>query len=182
RQLIQIFQRFSRDRAVQQDHVTPVLLRHVAIRGNEAVDSSIMSVGDDAAVASRVVRQAVPEAKAVLCGRNSFRIFHSCDAVRLHQLDVPRFAASQKELHELGQFAWRSLHIAGRAQVDVLVSNGARRIALVDRKSTRLNSSHVAISYAVFCLKKKRIKSMLSTRRLSAREENLLRNEDITSW
>src|SRR5690625_5607782 len=26
--------------------------------------------------------------------------------------------------------------------------------ALVDRKSTRLNSSHVAISYAVFCLKK----------------------------
>src|SRR5690625_6696031 len=26
-----------------------------------------------------------------------------------------------------------------------------------DRKSTRLNSSHVAISYAVFCLKKKRI-------------------------
>src|SRR5439155_17229569 len=27
--------------------------------------------------------------------------------------------------------------------------------ARVDRKSTRLNSSHVAISYAVFCLKKK---------------------------
>src|SRR5437660_6416797 len=27
----------------------------------------------------------------------------------------------------------------------------------VDRKSTRLNSSHVAISYAVFCLKKKKI-------------------------
>src|SRR5690625_6612554 len=26
-----------------------------------------------------------------------------------------------------------------------------------DRKSTRLNSSHVAISYAVFCLKKKNI-------------------------
>src|SRR5690625_5512278 len=27
-----------------------------------------------------------------------------------------------------------------------------------DRKSTRLNSSHVAISYAVFCLKKKKIR------------------------
>src|SRR5690625_5453358 len=26
-----------------------------------------------------------------------------------------------------------------------------------DRKSTRLNSSHVAISYAVFCLKKKKV-------------------------
>src|SRR5437868_8079826 len=29
--------------------------------------------------------------------------------------------------------------------------------APVDRKSTRLNSSHVSISYAVFCLKKKNI-------------------------
>src|SRR5439155_10420818 len=27
---------------------------------------------------------------------------------------------------------------------------------VLDRKSTRLNSSHVAISYAVFCLKKKK--------------------------
>src|SRR5437868_12082728 len=30
-----------------------------------------------------------------------------------------------------------------------------------DRKSTRLNSSHVSISYAVFCLKKKKIHYML---------------------
>src|SRR5207253_7980146 len=29
-------------------------------------------------------------------------------------------------------------------------------LGYVDRKSTRLNSSHVAISYAVFCLKKKK--------------------------
>src|SRR5690349_23434168 len=29
------------------------------------------------------------------------------------------------------------------------------RVAILDRKSTRLNSSHVEISYAVFCLKKK---------------------------
>src|SRR5690625_6741444 len=29
------------------------------------------------------------------------------------------------------------------------------KIPSIDRKSTRLNSSHVAISYAVFCLKKK---------------------------
>src|SRR5258705_1674657 len=28
----------------------------------------------------------------------------------------------------------------------------------VDRKSTRLNSSHLGISYAVFCLKKKKLK------------------------
>src|SRR5690349_22585109 len=32
----------------------------------------------------------------------------------------------------------------------------AQRLAEADRKSTRLNSSHVEISYAVFCLKKKK--------------------------
>src|SRR5690606_40126622 len=32
----------------------------------------------------------------------------------------------------------------------------ARALAKRDRKSTRLNSSHVKISYAVFCLKKKK--------------------------
>src|SRR5438477_5078132 len=30
-----------------------------------------------------------------------------------------------------------------------------------DRKSTRLNSSHMSISYAVFCLKKKKVKKPL---------------------
>src|SRR5437660_8225278 len=34
----------------------------------------------------------------------------------------------------------------------------SRSVAAIDRKSTRLNSSHVAISYAVFCLKKKKTK------------------------
>src|SRR5437660_4964261 len=33
---------------------------------------------------------------------------------------------------------------------------GDNRDVSLDRKSTRLNSSHVAISYAVFCLKKKK--------------------------
>src|SRR5690606_41735198 len=35
---------------------------------------------------------------------------------------------------------------------------GDRRRGRQDRKSTRLNSSHVKISYAVFCLKKKKMK------------------------
>src|SRR3989442_7024918 len=62
---------------------------------------------------------------------------------------------------------FRSLKILGRGgwNVDLQTITGpgdARRIAEgargagVDRKSTRLNSSHVRISYAVFCLKKKK--------------------------
>src|SRR3712207_7675862 len=38
----------------------------------------------------------------------------------------------------------------------------------VDRKSTRLNSSHANISYAVFCLKKKKPKTKLSSYRDNA--------------
>src|SRR5207244_5065979 len=38
------------------------------------------------------------------------------------------------------------------------------RLRKIDRKSTRLNSSHQIISYAVFCLKKKRRSSAHSTR------------------
>src|SRR5690625_5316316 len=39
---------------------------------------------------------------------------------------------------------------------EVMTSYNALVEAMGDRKSTRLNSSHVAISYAVFCLKKKK--------------------------
>src|SRR5256885_7766788 len=35
------------------------------------------------------------------------------------------------------------------------IDEGTRRVREQDRKSTRLNSSHLVISYAVFCLKKK---------------------------
>src|SRR5438067_10566606 len=42
-----------------------------------------------------------------------------------------------------------------RRLADDLRRGGAAR----DRKSTRLNSSHVSISYAVFCLKKKKSRS-----------------------
>src|SRR5437667_9926088 len=40
--------------------------------------------------------------------------------------------------------------------VFIFVGALAVPIGLIDRKSTRLNSSHITISYAVFCLKKKK--------------------------
>src|SRR3712207_7828276 len=42
------------------------------------------------------------------------------------------------------------------AEADLVIGVGTRWSDL-DRKSTRLNSSHANISYAVFCLKKKKI-------------------------
>src|SRR5436190_18527855 len=58
---------------------------------------------------------------------------------------------------------FRSLRHHGRAMtgehasVDVVVLQGVFECR--DRKSTRLNSSHTVISYAVFCLKKKKERS-----------------------
>src|SRR2546426_6710172 len=47
-----------------------------------------------------------------------------------------------------------------------LVSGGADILIVEtqDRKSTRLNSSHLVISYAVFCLKKKKLTAQIITR------------------
>src|SRR3989442_9317786 len=68
--------------------------------------------------------------------------------------------------HELSEY---------RAVISPLVTRELERVAEphrsaylklitgLDRKSTRLNSSHVRISYAVFCLKKKKKKTIWST-------------------
>src|SRR5947209_9557693 len=54
-----------------------------------------------------------------------------------------------------GLFVRTAAAIAERAGPSVV-------LAFVDRKSTRLNSSHANISYAVFCLKKKKESSQKS--------------------
>src|SRR2546426_6792115 len=55
------------------------------------------------------------------------------------------------------------------AELDLLVgSEGTLAFVTADRKSTRLNSSHLVISYAVFCLKKKKKKKI----RMCVRELN----------
>src|SRR5438034_5919916 len=53
----------------------------------------------------------------------------------------------------------REKEIAVRASIGATRGQLIRQLlekSFVDRKSTRLNSSHTVISYAVFCLKKKR--------------------------
>src|SRR5262245_64458486 len=51
--------------------------------------------------------------------------------------------------------------IASECFMPVAYGGGVRTLEDIrrDRKSTRLNSSHLGISYAVFCLKKKKKKS-----------------------
>src|SRR5262245_61716966 len=69
----------------------------------------------------------------------------------------------------IGQRRWDLVHCQGiHTPVPLLAMISARRAGIPylitfhtggqDRKSTRLNSSHLGISYAVFCLKKKKKK------------------------
>src|SRR5437899_9641597 len=54
--------------------------------------------------------------------------------------------------HARTQGVWRG----GRARGHSGTAGSYARAFRLDRKSTRLNSSHLGISYAVFCLKKKK--------------------------
>src|SRR5438034_2991233 len=59
---------------------------------------------------------------------------------------------------------WTVLHVdvGQRLLAQQPLALGWRLLGWVDRKSTRLNSSHTVISYAVFCLKKKKNTSQTS--------------------
>src|ERR1035441_11049448 len=54
------------------------------------------------------------------------------------------------------RFGFRGTQPPGGWGFTVASKRVASRCAVTDRKSTRLNSSHLGISYAVFCLKKKK--------------------------
>src|SRR2546422_6325558 len=75
----------------------------------------------------------------------------------------PRTAAIFQEKTDWGRemaTAWTEAGKAAGYQVAVNgeYAPGAKDFSDLDRKSTRLNSSHGYISYAVFCLKKKKKK------------------------
>src|SRR5438034_2916275 len=106
--------------------------------------------------------------------RTSFRLRRGPGADRwMRSRTVKPFGVSRLEKFV---FAFRASEAFSR-EIKALRSNGAWAIkdpslskALIgarrtDRKSTRLNSSHTVISYAVFCLKKKKQKE--STTRIT---------------
>src|SRR5690554_3371 len=67
---------------------------------------------------------------------------------------IPQSITSNERLpnvSQLSSFKLEALPIKGLK----VFFYAALALVVVDRKSTRLNSSHVRISYAVFCLKKK---------------------------
>src|SRR5207249_11027172 len=80
-----------------------------------------------------------------------FFFFFHCSGPHRDLHSFPTRRSSDLYRHQLALVPDFLLLHARRRQEAILVGLPTR-----DRKSTRLNSSHVSISYAVFCLKKKK--------------------------
>src|SRR6267142_2805865 len=137
-------------------------LRIVEEHGRDAVRC------DDLRLRRDVPHQLVAECRNVVRGKRGPRDqqreaadqhVHPCEPPR----DRPGMTASHGG-HSPGTRLFETA-LATRSSSELIVSPASRadvrlisnRIWLpVDRKSTRLNSSHMSISYAVFCLKKKK--------------------------
>src|ERR1022692_5281452 len=90
-------------------------------------------------------------------------------AVRVHDPNLPVAGAIGYEI-DFGAEQRCAAHLRyniGREFVGRFLSSGLVRR---DRKSTRLNSSHLVISYAVFCLKKKNNKKRSALMAIRSRQ------------
>src|SRR5690606_41580594 len=109
-------------------------------------------------------RPALPLLYSLLCSRDhrdlpSFPTRRSSDLCSKHDLSSKRQrTALAVRASCLPQLAGRQVACSDCCTLsDRRTAHfGAAEPSLLDRKSTRLNSSHVKISYAVFCLKKKK--------------------------
>src|SRR5437660_10591873 len=98
-------------------------------------------------------RTPVPCDTTVLCTSSTI--------LRFYSNTTPTTEISTLSLHDalpisILLFMPASTHFIGIIRIQPRPLDSVFLLRGEDRKSTRLNSSHVAISYAVFCLKKKK--------------------------
>src|SRR3989442_7437934 len=79
-----------------------------------------------------------------------------------HQTEARKNSRRQRRIRSAADHNVGTATDDGIAGIEQRVrrAGASRRNDVTDRKSTRLNSSHVRISYAVFCLKKKKTTSL----------------------
>src|SRR5699024_11506776 len=75
-------------------------------------------------------------------------LYRQKDIQDLRDLDEEDEKEIEASKHDLS-------YISLDGNIGCMVNGAGLAMSTIDRKSTRLNSSHVSISYAVFCLKKK---------------------------
>src|SRR5439155_9964374 len=101
-----------------------------------------------------------------ICSPSNSRSWRDEHSSRTGQNTTVEIARLILHFESRALFFLASLIRYGFLASDVLLKRATREIQ--DRKSTRLNSSHVAISYAVFCLKKKKESRLESKKALTS--------------
>src|SRR5438477_475126 len=115
-------------------------------------------------VIDQIRGQAVPQAYAIL------RFSKKLAAKQIHKVLKSAVAnAEQRALREntaldVDQLRVKYAVVNEGPTLKRFTPAAMGRATPIDRKSTRLNSSHMSISYAVFCLKKKNKKEILSSK------------------
>src|SRR3712207_6947012 len=71
--------------------------------------------------------------------------------------------SNQKKIEAVKWLVEEKLRLDPKTELNKVLTKHFWEYGLRDRKSTRLNSSHANISYAVFCLKKKKNTNIEST-------------------
>src|SRR5947209_9662859 len=110
----------------------------------------------------------VTDSNIICTALNRQRLLSFAFQAPAHNRNLPSFPTRRSSDLVARDLAHR---LRGRAGVEPAAG---QLLARRDRKSTRLNSSHANISYAVFCLKKKSVAGQLSTE--DSEEENTGQN------
>src|SRR5256885_4483189 len=76
--------------------------------------------------------------------------------VRKHRAEIDKLLVERADNWTLERMAVTDRNILRLGAYEMLHGGTPERVAIKDRKSTRLNSSHRVISYAVLCSKKKK--------------------------
>src|SRR5947207_11514372 len=119
----------------------------------------VKSKPDVTALFDRLMAKELPGRRGLAAWRSLLR----AHATLLRRLDTDLDKKTGLALADFDVLAQLALAGGGLRMTDLaaraLISRSGmtRRVTRLDRKSTRLNSSHTVISYAVFCLKKNKI-------------------------
>src|SRR2546430_13250934 len=138
----------------------PTSCRPRLMRGMYRINEQARSIGFEAVQKLLVARDESLLLRFVKLARHALRLV--IDKTKpMQQCDQPRVAIAK--LIILPKPGPNRIRAAGQPRRDkgfqsrlLLVRQLARTAFMADRKSTRLNSSHSQISYAVFCLKNKK--------------------------
>src|SRR5947209_2239499 len=171
--------RLSLNKLIQDGRIHPSRIEEVVKETQEEMERNILEIGKQAVMEANV--GPLHEKLMHLLGRLKFRTSYSQNVLN-HSLEVAYLCGLMADelglngtlarrcglLHDVGKAADHEMEGGhpkigaelakryGETSVEVLHAiAGHHDDITVDRKSTRLNSSHANISYAVFCLKKK---------------------------